>query len=81
MSLLSTINVVYILEINIFGWDYSNLKNREQGIERTGTIFDAICYIWKKVQQNCKSEHLKIVTNGHHYTFQRLQKMNSLHFE
>ena len=40
---------IYELELNIFGRDYSNLKDL------------------KKVQWECKLDHLKIVTNLHQY--------------
>ena len=35
---------------------------------RIGTISDPIWCTWKKVLCDCKSEHSKIVTNGHQHT-------------
>ena len=59
LSLFSTINLVYVLEINIFGRDYSSLNNLFQRYQspvhmqgllwRIGTISDAIWCTWKKL--------------------------------
>ena len=76
LSLFSAINLLYLLKINIFGRDYSNLSNLLKGINlqylckvycrelgQYMMLFDAL-----EKKCNETANYSRVVTNGHQYT-------------